>query len=42
MARVRDSFATELPLLALFESPTARGMAEAIVQSAGSPATAAD
>jgi acyl carrier protein len=42
MARVRDSFATELPLLALFESPTARGMAAAIVQSAGSPATAAD
>ncbi|CAG0944141.1 partial Linear gramicidin synthase subunit D, partial [Gammaproteobacteria bacterium] len=28
IARVRDAFALELPLLALFEAPTVAGMAE--------------
>jgi acyl-CoA synthetase (AMP-forming)/AMP-acid ligase II/acyl carrier protein len=42
IARVRDVFAIELPLLALFESPTPRGMANAIVHGVGSHTTAAD
>jgi acyl-CoA synthetase (AMP-forming)/AMP-acid ligase II/acyl carrier protein len=42
IARVRDVFAIELPLLALFESPTPRGMANAIVHDVGSHTAAAD
>ncbi|MCK6371129.1 MAG: AMP-binding protein, partial [Gammaproteobacteria bacterium] len=34
IARVRDAFAVELPLLALFENPTVAGMAEALEHTA--------
>ena len=34
IARVRDSFRVELPLLALFESPTIAGMAAALERTA--------
>jgi oxalate---CoA ligase len=42
VARVREVYFIELPLLTVFESPTVRGMADAIVRAVGSPATAAD
>lgn len=42
IARVRDAFVIELPLLALFESPTPRGMADAIVHGVGNNTAAAD
>ncbi|CAG0946726.1 partial peptidyl carrier protein, partial [Gammaproteobacteria bacterium] len=38
IARVRDAFALELPLLALFEAPTVAGMAQALERTAARPA----
>ncbi|MCL4777494.1 MAG: amino acid adenylation domain-containing protein [Gammaproteobacteria bacterium] len=37
IARVRDAFALELPLLALFEAPTIAGMAQALERTAARP-----
>ncbi|MCC7329440.1 MAG: non-ribosomal peptide synthetase, partial [Gammaproteobacteria bacterium] len=38
IARVRDAFALELPLIALFEAPTIAGMAQALERTAARPA----
>ena len=41
IARVRDAFRVELPLLALFESPTVAGMADALERMSNVTATGA-